>query len=228
MESTIKNAHAPRREFLGALATGAALLGMSAIPGPLKAEESQKFIRGDYGSADEWFNKVKGKHRIVFDATNHHQGFPLAWAAVYLNTNNKTGTPDKDLNAIVILRHDAIPVAMEDAMWKKYMFGDVFKIEDKKTGTPAVRNIYYKVGEGELPLPGMALDDLQKRGVMFGVCDMALTVYSHVIGQQMNLNPDDVKKDWLGSLIPDIQVLPSGVWAVNRAQEHGCSYCFAG
>jgi len=29
-------------------------------------------------------------------------------------------------------------------------------------------------------------------------------------------------------LFPGIQVVPSGVMAVGRAQEHGCTYCFAG
>jgi hypothetical protein len=29
-------------------------------------------------------------------------------------------------------------------------------------------------------------------------------------------------------VIPTIQIVPSGVWAVNRAQKAGCSYCFAG
>jgi len=41
-------------------------------------------------------------------------------------------------------------------------------------------------------------------------------------------NADDIRKDWLAAVIPGIQVVPSGVWAVNRAQEHGCTYCFAG
>ena len=37
-----------------------------------------------------------------------------------------------------------------------------------------------------------------------------------------------VKKEWLGAVLPNIQVVPSGVWALGRAQEHGCTYCFAG
>jgi len=28
--------------------------------------------------------------------------------------------------------------------------------------------------------------------------------------------------------LPGIQPVPSGVWAIGRAQEHGCAYCFAG
>jgi intracellular sulfur oxidation DsrE/DsrF family protein len=42
------------------------------------------------------------------------------------------------------------------------------------------------------------------------------------------MNADDVMKDFKANLIPGVQIVPSGVWAVGRAQEHGCKYCFAG
>jgi len=57
---------------------------------------------------------------------------------------------------------------------------------------------------------------------------MALTVYSGVVAQSLNLDPKKVKEDWVSGLLPGIQVVPAGIWAINRAQEHGCSYCFAG
>jgi intracellular sulfur oxidation DsrE/DsrF family protein len=44
----------------------------------------------------------------------------------------------------------------------------------------------------------------------------------------MNLNAADIKQEWVKGLLPDVEVVPSGVWAVGRTQEHGCSYCFAG
>jgi hypothetical protein len=28
--------------------------------------------------------------------------------------------------------------------------------------------------------------------------------------------------------LPGIKIVPAGIWALNRAQEKGCSYCFAG
>jgi intracellular sulfur oxidation DsrE/DsrF family protein len=37
-----------------------------------------------------------------------------------------------------------------------------------------------------------------------------------------------VKKDWVSGLMPGITVVPSGVLAINRAQELGCTYVFAG
>jgi intracellular sulfur oxidation DsrE/DsrF family protein len=42
------------------------------------------------------------------------------------------------------------------------------------------------------------------------------------------LDAEEVKKEWIAGILPGIQVVPSGVWAVNRAQENGCSYCSAG
>jgi len=44
----------------------------------------------------------------------------------------------------------------------------------------------------------------------------------------MKMEGADVKKEWVAGLLPGVQVMPSGVWAVGRAQEHGCTYCYAG
>ena len=63
---------------------------------------------------------------------------------------------------------------------------------------------------------------------MFCICDMALTVYSQMAAQPRGLNPEEVKKDWVSGLLPGVQVVPSGVWAIGRAQEHGFAYCYAG
>ena len=63
---------------------------------------------------------------------------------------------------------------------------------------------------------------------MFCVCDLALTVYSGFVAKNMNLSPEEVKKDWVAGLLPGVQAVPSGVWAVGRAQEKGCGYCYAG
>jgi intracellular sulfur oxidation DsrE/DsrF family protein len=46
--------------------------------------------------------------------------------------------------------------------------------------------------------------------------------------QAMSLSPEEVKKEWVAGLLPGIQIVPSGVWAIGRAQEKGCAYCFAG
>ncbi len=222
-----------RREFLGSIATGAAALGMATLANPLNLNAAPNLPYGDTSDADEWFKQINGRHRIVFDTTGPHEVFPFAWPKVFLLTNAATGTPEKENSVVVVLRHNAIPYTMEDRLWAKYKFGEVFKIEDPKTKAPSIRNPFWKPQPGDFQVPGIGnvaigINELQDSGVMFCACNMAITVYSAIMAQQMNANADDVKKDFLAGVLPGIQVVPSGVWAVGRAQEHGCGYCFVG
>jgi intracellular sulfur oxidation DsrE/DsrF family protein len=216
-----------RRKFVGTLAAGASGL-LAVLPASGSANGAVDKIYSP-AEADQWFKKVKGSHRIVYDATEPHAGFPFIWTWVFYKTNNQTGSPDNDLTAVVVLRHNAIPFAMEDRLWEKYKLGEFFKINDNATSAPSVRNPFWTPQEKDFPLPGIdGIKTLQSRGAMFCVCDMALTVYSGFAAKSMNLNPEEVKKDWLTGILPGIQVVPSGVWAVSRAQEKNCAYCYAG
>jgi len=222
-----------RRSFLGSIATGAAALGIATLASPFSANAAGKPLAVNADGPDAWFDKIKGKHKIVFDATRPHEIMPFAWPRVFLLTNGATGTPEKDCSVVVILRHDAIPYAFEDKIWAKYKFGEVFKADDPATKAPSVRNPFWKPKAGEYKIPGfgaiaIGINELQDSGVMFCVCDAAMTVYSAALAQGMNADAGEVKKEWLAALLPGIQVVPSGVWAVGRAQEHGCTYCFAG
>lgn len=233
-----------RREFIGRIAAGAAAIGIATIGTPIRLAASPGSLSGSlFGTpdkalepmddADAWFNKIKGKHRIVLDVPKPHEIFPFAWSRVFLITNTATGTPEKDNNVVVVLRHDGIPYAFEDRIWAKYKFGEVFKVDDPATKAPAVRNPFWQPKPGDFKVPGLGnveigINQLQDSGVMFCVCDMAMTVYSAALGMGMNQDPAEVKKDWLSGLLPGVQPVPSGIWAVGRAQEHGCSYCFAG
>lgn len=226
-----KKQNSPRRDFLGKIAAGITAIGLLSIPNSVKAVPS--LLDQTTNDADEWFNKLKGKHRIVFDATKPNGLFPFVWPKVFLLTNAATGTPEKDNGVVVILRHEAIPYAFENRIWTKYNFGEMFKADDPLTKKTALRNPFWQPKVGDYSVPGfgnvaIGINELQSSGVMFGVCNAAMTVYSTVVAQQMNMSAADVMKDWTAGLLPGIQIVPSGVWAVGRAQEHGCAYCFAG
>jgi intracellular sulfur oxidation DsrE/DsrF family protein len=213
----------PRRKFLGQVLAGTAA-GITTLSVPFGA----KAIPGSE-DADEWFHRAKGKHRIVYDAPEPHEGMPFIWSWVYYLTNNSTGTPDNDMTVMVVLRHKAIPFAMEDRLWEKYKLGEMFNIKDKTTGRPALRNPYYIPREGDFPFPEVqGIQALQGRGAMFCVCDMALKVHSMRAANATRLDPEEVRQDWIKGILKDIQIVPSGVWAVGRAQEHGFGYCYAG
>ena len=232
MKKNISNSVTERRDFLKQVATGAAALSLTMLAPPLSLKASP-FHEDSADDADAWFNKVKGKHRMVFDVTKPNDVLPFAWPKVFLLTNSATGTPEKENGVVVVLRHDAIPYAMENRLWEKYKFGELFKIDDPVTKAPAVRNMFWQPKPGDFKIPGVGevaigINELQDNGVMFCVCNMAMTVFSAVAAQKMNMDAATVKKDWDSGILPGVQPVPSGVWAVGRAQEHGCAYCYAG
>ena len=98
MEPTIFNQPTPRRGFMSMLAKSAALFGISSLSSPLlsRAESGYEQVAGLPEDPDKWFDKIKGKHRMVFDATQPKEIFPFAWPRVFLLTNEKTGSPAAD------------------------------------------------------------------------------------------------------------------------------------
>ncbi|MBD0331025.1 MAG: twin-arginine translocation signal domain-containing protein [Chitinophagaceae bacterium] len=223
-----------RRNFLGTLATGAAAIGLSTVS-PLTA--GAKKITEDFQTPGDdpeaWLKRITGKHRVVYDAPEPNGIMPFAWSRVFLITNEMTGTKTGNNTVVVVLRHESIPFAMEDKLWVKYKFGEMFKINDPATGKPAVRNAFWKPQVGDFKVPGLGnvaigINELQDSGVIFCVCNMALTVYSAVAADQMKLTAADVHKEWRSGVLPGIEIVPSGVWALGRAQEKGCGYIFAG
>jgi len=216
-----------RRGFLGTLLSGAAALGLGAIAAPFKSEAAEKFS-AETVPAERLFKNMKGKHRMLFDAAGFRSGAALTWASTFLATNNETGVPDAELNVVVILRSAAMGMSLNDKMWEKYKLGELYKIEDPTSKAPAVRNLFSNVKTEELLEPSMGIDALQKRGVIVCVCQKALRGNSEHIAEKQGLKADDVHLDLLANILPDIHLVPSGVWASGRAQENGCAYTYAG
>lgn len=223
MKTSLKNS---RRKFIGTLATGATA-GLSAFSSPLLAEN--KMDTKVLHEADAWFDGVKGEQRVVYDAPEPHAGFPFIWSWVFYQTNNQTGLSDDEMTAMVVLRHNAIPFALKDQLWETYPLGEMFNIMDNNTGTPYQRNPFFIPQEGDYPMSGIdGIKQLHNRGAMFCVCDMALTFFSGMAAQKMNKTPEEVKAEWTQAVLPEVQIVPSGVWALSRAQKKDCSYIYAG
>jgi len=221
----------PRRGFLGRLAAGAAALGLGGLVAPADAAAERRVAPHTPANPEfeAWLNKMTGKHKMLYDVPEPNSGFGFAWARIFLNTTNETyGTTDAENTVVIVLRHNAIPFGMKSDMWPKYKLGEAFKINDAATNAAAARNPFAYVKPGDLPFPGMAVDELVAKGVLFGICNMALTFYSAQMAKKTAMQAETIKKDWVANLLPGVQVVPSGVIAINRAQEKGCAYCFAG
>jgi intracellular sulfur oxidation DsrE/DsrF family protein len=230
-----------RREFIGTVAGSAALLGLNALFAPFSANAEKKLIHQSE-DPDAWFNKVKGRHKIMYDLVSADKGiFPFVFPKLFLMTNAATGTPEKDCGVVMVLRHESVCYALQDNIWAKYKFkqffhvadlGPAFQASDAATAT-STRNPFWNTKPKDFVIPGvgpvpLGIKDLMAEGVMFCVCNASLTGKAAIAAMQTNGDAKAIRKEWMDSLIPGVEVVPSGVWAVGRAQEHGCTYCFAG
>lgn len=223
-----------RRDFLGQVTLGAVTLAAASISAavPVRdAHASPRLVNGPVATgapfSDAWLSKLTGKHRQFFDATEPNDGFALVFAMNFLNLNHDTyNLTDQQLNAVVGLRHFAMPMALSDAMWARYKLGDAFKVTDPATKAPAVRNPFLHA-DG-LAFPNSAIPTLVGRGVIFTVCNVALTVISGKMAPTANVSANVAKQEWTAALVPGMTLVPVGVMAVNLAQEHGCTYCYGG
>ncbi len=132
--------------------------------------------------------------------------------------------PGEGATAMVILRHEALPLAFQDNLWSKYKLGEQFNI--KMGDAPATKNPYATITG--LPIQGLGVVELLKSGALIGACDVAMQVYSSGAATRMGMDPAVVRKEWIAGLLPGVQLVPSGVMAVARAQELGARYIFAG
>lgn len=210
-----------RRELFSIAAMAAAAGVGAALPvAATAATGNTDFTR--------WLDSLTGKQKALLDMREPNGGMAMAWAWVFLFTAPPAyGITEKDVRVVMVMRHNAIPVALGDAAWSKYKLGEYFKIDDPDTGAPAVRNPYYLTMKDPF-LPDMALQKLIDRGVKVAACDMAIAFYSGQVAKQMGMNPEEVKNDWNNALLPGIVHAPSGLVACQGAVSKGCTYLFAG
>jgi hypothetical protein len=206
----------PRRGFFRRVG-GAMALGLAGLASkPLSAETSTAAVNGP-----NWPGNLQGRHRQVVDAYAANAGFPLAFAYTFL-------VPNESAVAVVVLRHEAFPIALGNAMWEKYKIGASLKIIDPETQAPAIKNPFLHPKAGVLLVDDMALDRLLERGVVFGACNVALLVQSKMLASNAGVSAEEAAKEWAANVVSGITIIPSGTWGVNRAQEAGCTYCAGG
>jgi hypothetical protein len=210
---------APRRNFFRL--AGATVLGLSGLASAALRAQAATPVAGD---GPDWPGKLEGRHRQLVDAFTVNDGRPLTFAQAFLLTDPAPGSA----TSVVVLRAQALPIALNSAMWEKYKIGESFKIIDPETKAPAKKNPFLKPKPGVLTMDDMAVDRLLGKGAVFGACNLALHNLSKQLASNAGVSADGAAKEWAANLVPGITLLPSGVWGVNRAQEGGCTYCSGG
>ena len=224
-----------RREFLGTLLVGGLAgtgignrqstgFGSAALPtSRLAALPSSPWDVS-------WADKITGKHRAVFDSVEISAGLGLLRALIWVKDYGEVyGATPAEMSAVVVLRHNAIWLVMDDEFWAHHNIGALTKIMDPATKKPITRNPVIGANPFGLP-PALADDGLTKvlaSGTVLA-CNLAFTL-DVVDKVKADLKLDDAKarEMALKHVVPGVILQPSGVFATLRAQEAGCQYLLA-
>jgi intracellular sulfur oxidation DsrE/DsrF family protein len=160
----------PRRRFVGRAA--AAIAAFTGFPGILRADNT-----ADESKHDAWMKQLKGQHRQLFHAIDLNDRAMLM-ASNYLDAyQNEFAEKPGAVAAVIGVHGGALNIAFTDAAWTKYALGKAANLTDPTTKEPAIRNMFATGGE-------LSVDTLQKRGVLFLVCNTALRLRSRALAKE--------------------------------------------
>lgn len=215
-----------RREFLAGL--GVLATALIVEPGELRAGTLARRHREGASPWDtSWIPKVEQAHyRVVFNADQVADGAAMDYAAGFLDEYHEVhGTSDADTRAVIVFRRRGLAPAVNDAMWDRYRIGDDMKLNDPATHAPARRNVYWRGHAGSSPESvAEKLETLGRRGVIYLVCNVALTNWARSLAEQTHRDGDSVVTEMRANLIPGAILVPSGIYALIRAQNAGCAW----
>ena len=222
----------PRREFLSQLATAAVVVAGTACAAPMASQSAAPAAPRPPAPKpswdDSWTTRLTASHKAVFDGPEIHDGLVLGQAWGYMRGFQEVfGTTDADVQAVIVIRHAAIPMALNDALWDKYELGKELKLKDPATGQPARRNPFFKAEKGDkyamVPRDG-SLDALRQRGAILLGCNLAAMGYAYRFAQKSKVDVTVAQEEVRANLVPGVTLQPNGIYAVMRAQEAGCTY----
>lgn len=169
-----------------------------------------------------------GANKQVFQAVDPLVIAP-GIASLYMHMQNSMNAYEFSLGAgklstLGVILGPSIVLALNDNVWKKYGFGNAFKL--------APNNAYYKASSN-LSLSASPDDPngiyqdwsaqaVMKRGGKFFVCHNAMTGIAAVIASKMTgATPAGVLADFEKNVLPGFLVVPAGVASVQQAQQYG-------
>lgn len=173
-----------------------------------------------------WAERVTGRYKMAFDAHQVSEGVCLHQVRVFLSGYASVyNLTDRDLSAVLVVRHAAIPMVLGHALWEDADWGEKEKLKDPATGEVAKRNPFINIPDGArhaVTWPDGALDTLMQRGVIVLACDLALRNTAAQIATRRKIPRQDALQLVTQHLLPGVYRMPSGIFATSHAQQLGC------
>jgi hypothetical protein len=220
-----------RREFLGHLAASAIVLAGTACAAPMSATQTAVAPTGAAPTGkwdDSWFGRLTAKHKAVFDSPKIDQNTTLGpfQAVRYINgMMDALGARLSEIQTVVVIRHQAIPFAFNDAMWEKYPIGESYKV--MSGDKPATKNLLLAPRTNRAPVaerPQGNLEWFASNGHILLGCDLATQGLAQAVAEKAKVPQQTVLEDLRKNTVPGMILQPNGVYAVHRAQEAGCTF----
>jgi hypothetical protein len=221
-----------RRSFVGSVGAGVAALGSLGASAPT-AEAQMIYMPADWHAAE--FDKLlKSKARVkqLFDVDKLDNGSFLnpmknSFNGLHFGFN----IPADQIKIVAALRGNAVVVNFDDSMWEKYKLGDFGKVDDPKTSSPALRNVFYPKKAGGSTDPespdsiyqDFSLEALMARGLQLLNCHNATNFVARGLVKKLSLTVTaaEVAHDLEAHTLPGVISVPAMVAAIAMLQVDG-------
>ena len=216
---------ADRRSFLERLTLGTVGLGaldaLSPLPLPAAA-----LTQSDWDVT--WTSRVTGQRKAIYDVPEIEDGYGV-WRAVLAKQQymDVLKIPASDISMVLVLRHNAIVFAMNQAFWDKYGIGKAKNVKDPLTGHPTTHNpVAERTGQYALPeqYKPRALEPFMADGGIVLACALAFQDCISRVQEGDKVDAAEAEKRAKAMLVPGVILQPSGVFAAQLAQDVGCRY----
>ncbi len=216
-----------RRKFLGALGVGALAAAGAA---PLAASERSPRLPSPVSAKYDmsWVERIRGKHRAVFDSPEFSDGGAVFRAAMWRDQLAEMyGIERTDSTPVVVIRHTGIPLAMNSAFWERFEIGKSLDAKDSKKKWVTENPVEKAAPNARGPWAEYNITSLVASGGIVLACDLAFgQMVSKVRNEDKKVKrtSKEAREIALGFLIPGVILQPSGFFGVLRAQEEGCGF----
>jgi hypothetical protein len=169
-----------------------------------------------------WTERLTGRVGAVFGVPEIESGYGVwrasVWARQYQDVFKM---PASDLSTALVIRHNAIILAMQQAFWDTYGIGKRHAVTHPATLEPTDRNpALMGASDGiEALHVDFALGPFMQRGGVVLACNAALQDLVPVVQAADGVTEGEARARVVRGLVPGVILQPSGVFAVLHAQQ---------
>jgi len=134
------------------------------------------------------------------------------------------GGTKSDVTPVVVFRHEAIPLIMDDTHWEHLGVGRDLELKDSKGKWSKTNPFSAAAPDAPARMKEFTLPAFIADGGIALACNLAFFEIISQYREKDKLSPEDAAKMAKSHILPGVIMQPSGFFAVLKAQDEGCKY----